>query len=76
MSADLGSSSNYSNEVQVLSHAILLLQNSCVSWALKTVVGKGFLRLALMQELAGPKCLPKGVLRFLKVKKWHERETS
>jgi len=31
---------------------------------LKTVVGKGFLRLALMQELAGPKCLPKGVLRL------------
>jgi len=68
MSADLGSSSNYSSEVQVLITLLFFIRSSCVSWALKTVVGKGFLRLALMQELAGPKCLPKGVLRFLQLR--------
>jgi len=39
----------------------ILIQNSCVSQALKTVVGKVFLRLALKQESAGPKCRLKSV---------------
>lgn len=45
ISADLGSSSNYSNEL--------------LDKTLKTVVEKVFLRVALMQESVGPNCLEK-----------------
>lgn len=53
-SADLGNSSNYSNEIRyVLKERIQRLEHVCE--ALKIVVGKVFLRVALMQELVGPK---------------------
>lgn len=46
-SADLGNSSNYSNEIRyVLKERIQRLE--CVCEALKIVVGKVFLRVALM----------------------------
>lgn len=46
-SADLGNSSNYSNEIQYAFEEQILYLNR-VSKALKIVVGKVFLRVALM----------------------------
>jgi ribosomal protein S19 len=54
VSADLGNSSNYSNEIQYARRRPTM-QPNCVCKALKIVVGKVFLRLAIMQELVGPK---------------------
>jgi hypothetical protein len=57
ISADLGSSSSYSNELR---YVICMQSNVChVEIALKAVVGKVSLRVALMQGLVGPKCLEK-----------------
>jgi len=52
-SADLGNSSKYSNELQCNSTGNST--GKVVREALKIVVGKVFLRVALMQELVGPK---------------------
>jgi hypothetical protein len=53
-SADLGNSSNHSNEIH---HFYICVSYNMynVGRALKIVVGKVFLRVALMQELVGPK---------------------
>jgi hypothetical protein len=56
ISADLGSSSNYSNESQLSCMRVWYILSSCVgSRALKAVVEKVSLRLAIMQRLVGPK---------------------
>lgn len=47
VSADLGNSSNYSNELQHTKRKLFILPSS-VRKALKIVVGKVFLRVALM----------------------------
>jgi hypothetical protein len=52
-SEDLGNSSKYSNELQCNSTGNST--GKIVREALKIVVGKVFLRVALMQELVGPK---------------------
>jgi hypothetical protein len=54
-SADLGSSSSYSNELLVSNSFIVGLD----SVALKAVVEKVSLRVALMQRSVGPKCQEK-----------------
>ena len=51
--ADLGSSSRYSNELQRCVWSNPLLHTA--GGALKAVVGKVSLRVALMQRLVGPK---------------------
>jgi hypothetical protein len=56
ISADLGSSSNYSNESQLFAWRYGYILSFCVeSKALKAVVEKVSLRLAIMQRLVGPK---------------------
>ena len=50
-SADLGSSSSYSNELLFVFNSIV--ENDCET--LKAVVEKVSLRLAIMQRLVGPK---------------------
>ena len=56
ISADLGSSSNYSNESQLFAWGYGKILSSCVkSKALKAVVEKVSLRLAIMQRSVGPK---------------------
>jgi len=52
ISTDLGSSSNYSNE-------LLRVEQSILRRALKAEEEKVFLRLALTQESVGPKCSEK-----------------
>jgi hypothetical protein len=53
ISADLGSSSNYSNELHFLVRDTSVLCQEGI--ALKAVVEKVSLRLAIMQRLVGPK---------------------
>lgn len=55
MSADLGSSSNYSNELQTLRLSTKADGQAQGYIALKTVVEKVSLRVALMQGSVGPK---------------------
>ncbi len=54
-SADLGSSSSYSNELQFQLDSNIRLDGK----ALKAVVEKVSLRVALMQRSVGPKCQEK-----------------
>jgi len=66
ISADLGSSSIYSNEVQKIINYLNL--------ALKTVVEEVSLRVALMQGLVDPKCSMK--INISKYYEWRERESG
>lgn len=60
ISADLGSSSNYSNELQSLFWRLNIIFE-IVCKTLKSVVRKVFWRVAINSELVGPKCWAKAV---------------
>jgi len=70
--ADLGSSSSYSNELLSLyvRHPMRIQGGG----ALKAVVEKVSLRVALMQRLVGPKCQEKSILQLSYDR--HERESG
>jgi hypothetical protein len=70
ISADLGSSSRYSNELLVQDNGNLFIILD--GRALKAVVGKVSLRVALMQRSVGPKCQEKSNQK--KYYDRHERE--